>query len=215
MKFLLAFVVALHAQVCFAATPRLFTERAVSPERIAEAVNHFVELGEEAADAELRHLHATLKPDPTGWIDANERLLWVCRVLYDPKAGELIPMPALGAPPWPFRELPDGHWPQHPIARSGSSYFVLCGHELDGVPEQLPGYLDGCRRRGTFRMKNVPVPTRDQTLEDAASLRRSQAWREMNWPQTPAGAPDDEWLRRFIEEQASAIELSGERRGAA
>src|SRR5262245_35377670 len=73
--------------------PLLFRERSFTCATLAEAVNHYVDLGEEAAIKELESLSSDrITSDDvlsaTGSFSRAERIAWVCRILFQPKGKE-------------------------------------------------------------------------------------------------------------------------------
>ena len=196
-------------------TPALFRmrEAAISPRMLAEAVNHFVAVGEQATIRELEALAAPPKSQDAAEVHreirTRERIGWVCRILYQPKGGKPLRPPMYGAHHLPVKSMPLKDWPLYPVAASGSTYFILSeGYFLAGYPEHPLDYLDYCRREGRFRKDPIPLPTREQAMKDAARLRQSGAWKAIKWLDQGKGArnelvEDDTW--QFIERQAEAI----------
>jgi hypothetical protein len=183
----------LTLQVTYGAAPRLFQEKNFTAATFAEAVNHFVSLGEDSAVQELQGLVLDHSADFTvhsnGQWSVNERIGWMCRVLFEAKANEPLRPPAFGAlNELPYNTMPLKNWPLYPIALSGSTYFVLSeGYSLGGVPEDPKRYIEYCRQIGVFREKPVIVPTRAQALKDAAAMRESVAWKAIKWTDSGEG----------------------------
>src|SRR5215210_8312131 len=123
---------AAHAEV-----PRLFRQREFSAADLAEAVNHFIALGEKPAVRELKGL-ATAKFKgrfAKEGFSLPERVGWVCRILFEPRGHEPLRPPRYGALGLPYRSMPSASWPLYPAAASGKSYFVMDeGYMLFGVP---------------------------------------------------------------------------------
>jgi hypothetical protein len=182
--------------------PLLFQEYWFDASKLAEAVNHFVALGEDAAVEELMALAAD--------INLRGRIGWVCRVLFIPRGRKPLRPPMYGGYPFlPVASMPLERWPLFPVVRSGSTYFVLGeGYVLGGFPESAQHYITYCRENGTFRRKPVKVPGREQALKDFAALRRSKAWKAIGWPGKSA-KENETWresqLEPFIQEQAESI----------
>lgn len=190
--------------------PVLFTERPYTAATLAEAVNHFVDLGEDAAVRELHRLCTWWFADIGRGFDVDERIGWVCRILFEPKGRDPLRQPFFGALrglPWP--SMPLQQWPLYPVARSGSSYFVLGeGYVVDGVPEDPHEYIEYCRANGTFRREPVPVPSHEQAVRDALDLRQSAAWKSIRWLGQLGDYPyawDEPSTWDAIERQAAAI----------
>jgi len=198
----------LTLQVAYGGVPRLFQEREFTAASFAEAVNHFVALGEDAAVQELRGLTTNTVADFQREFSLNERVGWMCRVLFEAKA-ESLRAPRFGALRLPHHTMPDRSWPLYPVALSGSSYFVLSeGYSLGGVPEDPKAYIQYCQQTGVFRKKPVTVPTKTQALADASDLRQSAAWQAIKWNDSGENwsyTMDESWAWDFIQKQAESI----------
>ena len=200
----------LSASPCCAETPKLFREKPFTCAVLAEAANHFVALGEKPAIKELEDLTSDWSKDHRGGdFSKNERVAWVCRILFQPKEKEPLRQPAFGGLFLPHNSMPLKTWPLFPVASSGKSYFVLSeGYELAGQPEVPKNYLKYCRTDGKFRTERVPIPTRDQALEDLRELRKSDAWKAIKWKDSGPGFSytfSEDWAWRFIEGEAEKI----------
>ncbi len=197
----------LTLKIACGAVPRLFQEKDFTSASFAEAVNYFVALGEDAAVVELRGL-ATGPADSKLGFSLNERIGWMCRVLFEAKAGSLR-APRFGALNLPYHTMPDTSWPLYPVALSGSTYFVLSqGYSGTGIPEDLKAYIQYCRQTGTFRNKPVTVPTKARAIADAATLRQSAAWLAIKWKDSGTGwscSMSEEWAWDFVQRQAESI----------
>jgi hypothetical protein len=198
----------LAPQVACGAVPRLFQQSDFTAASFAETVNHFVNLGEDAAVDELRGLVPDGKMDFQRKFNVNERIGWMCRVLFQAKSGSLR-RPAFGALDLPHNTMPDKSWPLYPVALSGSTYFVLSqGYHGRGVPEDPKEYLEYCRQNGVFRKMPITVPTRAQALKDAAALRQSAAWQAIKWQDSGENwsyTINEKWVWKFIQKQAEDI----------
>jgi hypothetical protein len=99
--------------------------------------------------------------------------------------------------------------PVYLVVASGKSYFILSeGYLLAGQAEDPKHYLWYCRVHGTFRTTRVPIPTRDQALKDLAQLRRSKAWKAIEWSgQSDYGSSsvNEEQVLGLIKAQADEI----------
>lgn len=198
----------LTLQAACGGVPRLFQEKEFTAGSFAEAVNHFVALGEEAAVQELRGLSTNGFFDFKREFSVNERVGWMCRVLFEPKAQGLR-APRFGGLRLPYHTMPEQNWPLYPVALSGSTYFVLSeGYSLGGMPEDPKAYIQYCRQTGVFRKKPVEVPTKTQALSDASALRQSTAWRAIKWKDSGENwsyTMDEGWTWEFIQKQAESI----------
>ncbi len=185
--------------------PRLFRDQTITAASFAQAVNHFIALGEEAAIAEMKGM---VTNDIAGFArgaNVNERVGWICRVIFEPRSGRSRP-PGFGANHLPYHSMPAEKWPLYPVALSGSTYFVLSeGYTLAGGLEDPRKYIDYCRKNGVFRTKPITVPTRDQALKDAEALRQSSAWQAIKWTDSGVGwriSMEEEPAWEFIRQQA-------------
>jgi hypothetical protein len=206
-------VVVLFTSPCRAEPPELLREKPFTCATLAAAVNHYVGLGEAAALKELDGLaldwRADHRIDREVKFRRNERIGWVCRILFEPKGTDPLWQPAFGALSLPDRTMPLSRWPLYPVAASGSSYFVLSeGYTLGGVPQEMKEYLAYCKANGKFRAKPVETPTRVQALRDADALRASAAWKAIKWTDSGTGfsyffREEDVW--DFIRGQAERM----------
>ncbi len=199
-----------EALECCAETPKLFLARPFTCADLGEATNHFVALGEEAAIKELEGLTSDWEKDhKPGRFSRNERVGWVCRILFQPKGEEPLRPPGFGGLSLPWESMPLKAWPLYPVAACGKSYFVLSeGYRLRGLAEDPRAYLKYCRAHGKFRTERVPVPTRAQALNDLEGLRESDAWKAIKWTDSGQGFSytfSEAWAWRFIEKQANTI----------
>lgn len=214
--------------ICQATIPKLLTERAFTSASLAEAVNHFVAIGEPATFKELDTFLADDSAHTNYLFDrgynVNERIAWIFRILYEPKPGIPMLVPKTGvlvpgvvvplrAPEFGSLDIPEGSmpaekWPLYPVALSGSTYVVLKErYTAKGVPETINHYMEYCKDNGVFRTTPVPVPTREQALKDTKQLRQSTAWKSIAWVDNggisfPLG---EQWTWGFIQNQARTI----------
>jgi hypothetical protein len=193
-----------HAEV-----PTLFRERSFNAANLAEAVNHFVALGEKSALCELIDLAPNHDFKRDKGFSLPERVGWVCRILFQPKGDQPLRAPCYGGHRLPYLTMPLTRWPLYPVAASGDSFFVLSeGYFLAGFPEDPKRYLAYCRAEGIFRKQPVPVPTRAKAEKDVLALRESPAWKAIKWKDRGPGTNytmSEEWTWEFIQAQADAI----------
>jgi len=189
---------------CQAEVPKLFREKSFTCVTLAEAVNNYVTMGEEAALKELDSLSAER------WdfdfqhklgFNLTDRIGWVCRILFQPKGDEPLRGPGYGQVCLPWNSMPLKSWPLLPVAASGSSYFVLSrGYTLLGVPENPKDYLKYCRANGKFRKEPVPIPSKAQSLKDLEQLRQSKAWKAIKWKDSKWYEGGGGWSYEYREE---------------
>jgi hypothetical protein len=185
-RFLGFLIVATLARICHAEVPKLLTERAFTSASLAEAVNHYIAIGEPAAVKELENC-AAAGADHDGWFAnrgfcVGERIGWICRILYEPRGHSALRAPEFGVLNIPKNSMPAEKWPLYPLALSGSTYLVLNqSYTPQGTMEDAKQYLDYCRRNGVFRKSPITVPTEEQAMQDAAALRQTVAWKAIKW----------------------------------
>jgi hypothetical protein len=192
--------------------PRLFAYRDFTPIDFSEAVNHFVSLGENAAVEELEKL--ALHRDQRGEFNNDERVGWICRVLFEGRDGRALRAPKFGVLEFlPPRDLMATNWPQFPVTKSGSTYFVLWeGYiSLQGSPqfENPKTYIEYCRQNGVFRERPVAVPSKEKAREDLATLKASAAWKSIKWTYDYNGKHcvlDEAFVWKFIESQSRRLQ---------
>ena len=199
-------------QRTFGALPILFQQQDFNAASFAQAVNHYIAMGEKEAIRSLASTARTSMQDLSehhGTWSTNERIGWICRVVFEPVGAASIRPPYFGGLNLPERTMPASSWPRFPIARVGSTHFVLSeGYSLFGVAENPGAYIEYCRKHGTFRQTKIPVPTRAQALQDAAALRNSRAWGLIKWKdggQNWGYSLSEPGAWDFIESQAEKI----------
>jgi hypothetical protein len=216
MTRLFILLVVMTLGLCRAEVPKLFREQAFTCATLADAVNHFVGIGEDASVRELQELSEVEAADAeknrgfnTRGFSINERIAWVCRILFEPKGVPKSP-PYLRAPKFgrldiPEKFMPIWKWPLYPVVLSGSTYFVMGESYSDdnNTPEDTKHYIEYCRENGDFRTTPVKVAGRAQVLKDADALRQSAPWQDIRWEDDtgysyPMG---EQWTWQFIQKQ--------------
>src|SRR6266540_993299 len=81
------------------AVPEFFRERSFTATTLADAANHFVGIGEEAAIKELQKLATPKNEALHRAFSMRQRIGWVCRVLFAPKGQEPLREPMFGVLP--------------------------------------------------------------------------------------------------------------------
>jgi hypothetical protein len=165
-----------------ASTPKLYDQAEFSCADLAETINYYVDLGESATLADFAKCYADIEKYDRKGFSIVERICLLCRVLYQPKSPQPLRDAMIFALELPYESMPASKWPLFPVAQAGKSYFVLSqGRSGGGQPERLEDYLKYCQENGKFRSKPVSVPTREEALKDAETLRTSSAWKEIKW----------------------------------
>jgi hypothetical protein len=203
--------------VCEAAVagdPELFRVKKFDAAMIAEAVNHYVAVGEERTKAELEALSPNdlFSPEMKAGMLSNEelahRVSWMCIILWPAKIGSSQRPPGYGGLAYVedrFDRKRD--WPLFPVVNAGASYFVLSdSYILGGMAESPRHYLQACEAMGTFRTGTVQVPTRKQAEHDLLELRRSPTWTAA-WSKSLVGEKGNSELVvwYFLRQQADRI----------
>jgi hypothetical protein len=210
---LVAIATFIAATPCQAEIPKLFREKEFTCVTLAEAVNQYIGLGEEAAAKEFDSIvpdqKSEFKLSGESGFTLKTRVAWVCRIVFQPKENEPLRPPLYGALRLPWNSMPLKSWPLYPISASGSTYFVLSeGYTLAGKAENPKEYLKYCRAEGRFRKQPVPIPSRAQAMKDLERLRKSEAWKAIKWKDKGQGFEytiSEDWVWDFIKKQAESI----------
>lgn len=179
--------------------PDLFTKKELNTSTLAQAANHYIEMGEIRAIKSLKALgeeHAVC-------------IGWVCRIIFQGKDGKPLRQPMYGGLSLPYLTMPLERWPLYPVAESDGVFFVLSeGYMLAGVAERASDYIDYCSANGDFRKTKVKIPTHDEAVGAFDSLKRSERWTMIKWKDEGPGTKytmSEEWVLRDIEAQATSI----------
>ncbi|HQY88103.1 MAG TPA: hypothetical protein PK402_05550 [Tepidisphaeraceae bacterium] len=152
----------------------------------ADAINYFVEMGEQKA---IQLLISQTGPANAWGQRLGNRLALVCRVLFEPKDKNALRPPKFGSLGLPYRTMPLTDWPHFPVAYSGSSYFVLAdGYDIIGFPESHRDSVLYCNATGKFRKDCVSVPTRVEAERDLDLLLASPEWKAIQWEEIGPGS---------------------------
>jgi hypothetical protein len=197
------------AGLCRAEIPKLFCQPEFNSVTLVDAANHFIAIGEQAAVKELEDIAANDATNRT-WMFSrgNERIGWMCRMLFEPKGSSPLRAPNYGRLNLPEKSITLAKWPLYPVVLSGSTYFVLSeGYVTDQVPEDPKHYIEYCRSHGRFRITPIATSTREQAMKDAANLRQSDMWRSIKWEDEmgvsyPFG---QQWNWAYLQRQAASM----------
>src|SRR5437660_1148629 len=130
---------------CRAEPPRFVRDESFSCKDTADAVNCYVDLGEEKAIRELRATVDDAKPHAR----PSKRICHLCRILFEPRGEKPLREAALGGLDLPTNTMPSLKWPRFPVAGSGSTFFLLSeSYSLSGQAEPPSEYLEYCRTNG-------------------------------------------------------------------
>src|ERR1700679_1034143 len=97
MKRIFAYLMLMTLGISHAEVPKLLTERAFTSATLAEAVNHYVAIGEPATLKELQNCAAE-DAAHNDWLSnrgfsVGERIGWICRILYVPQGHSALRAP--------------------------------------------------------------------------------------------------------------------------
>jgi hypothetical protein len=212
MKHLLTYLMLMTLGFCHAEVPKLFCEKPFNSTTLAEAVNRYVAIGEAATIKELQQVSSQESSQKELFagkgFSVNERIGWVCRILYEPRGHSPLRAPKFGVLAMPEKTMPAEKWPLYPVAFSGSTYVVLKqDYTANGTPEELTHYLAYCKNNGVFRKIAVPVPTKEQAEKDIANLRQSGSWQAIKWEDNDGFSyvMGEQWAWSSIQNQVKAI----------
>jgi hypothetical protein len=213
MKLFLICLTSMTLGLAHAEVQKLFLQKSFTSANLAEAVNHYVTIGEASTLKELQDLAAQESPSANEnflgkGFSVTERVGWVCRILYEPKGRSPLRAPRFGDLSLPEKSMPAEKWPLFPVAVSGSTYVVLKqGYTPNGTPEDVAHYLAYCKNNGVFRKTPVEVPTKEQAEEDIENLRHSAEWQAIEWQSSDGNSfPMGEQLTwAFIKGQIKTI----------
>jgi hypothetical protein len=168
----------------YAQVPTFFRQRVFNCDTLADAVNHYVAMGEGPTLREFAAL--TSQGDISDSIIDSEtrgvRIGIVCAILFKPRTHHALGTPNLGWYPLPRETMPAKDWPLFPVVASGSSYFVLSDQTvIAGVSAPWSYTLDDYRTYGRFLRVPIPHPTRAQALADLGRLKKTRAWKAIRW----------------------------------
>jgi len=212
-KYSLTLLVFMTFGLCRADVPKLFTERNFTSVTLVDAVNHFVTIGEGDSVKELQEIISNEAAD-TNWLfsrgfSVNERIGWVCRILFESKDGSPLRPPEFGKLDLPKKFMPADKWPLYPLALSGSTYFVLAqNYTADGSKlESAEDYIAYCEQNGVFRKTPISIPTKAEAAKDALALRQCAAWQAIKWEDNsgfsyPLG---ERWAWGFMQSQIRSL----------
>lgn len=199
--------------------PDLFTKKKFNCVTLAEAANFYISMGEKRAIEALKDLEEDVFVGFEKGFDANERIGWVCRIIFQGEEDKPLRQPLYGGLSLPYLTMPLERWPLYPIGESNGVYFVLSeGYMLAGVAERASAYIDYCSSTGSFRKSAVSIPNRTEAATAFDDLKNSKRWGAIKWKDQRLGTSytmSEEWVLRDIRSQAITIpEKQAEQGGA-
>jgi hypothetical protein len=179
--------------------PDLFTKKELNAATLAQAANHYIDMGETRAIKSLKALGE----------DHAVRIGLVCRIIFQGNDGKPLRQPRYGGLSLPYLTMPLEQWPLYPVAESEGVFFVLSeGYILGGVAERVTDYIDYCSTTGNFRKTKVEVPTHEEAMRAFDSFKNEQRWKIIKWKDEGPGTKytiSEDWVLRSIEAQAISI----------
>lgn len=172
----------------------------------AASANVFIGLGEKEG---IKLLESRVTLWGVKGISTNERIGWLCRVLFEPKSptkdkppkkvmspggvvlvggakkgspAKPIRAPWFGAVSLPYKSMPLSRWPKYPVAVQDDGPFVLAeGLLLAGLPEDPKKYIAHCREHGRFRTTKFAIPNRKTAEAALDAMIGSERWKKIVW----------------------------------
>ncbi len=192
-----------------AGLPELFKRKEFTCDTLAVAANYYIELGEDRAIKELKMLEEDFGASMKRGFQRNERIGWVCRIVFNGARGKPLRPPMYGGLSLPRLTMPLERWPLYPVAESDGVFFVLSeGYSLAGVAERVSDYIDYCKSTGTFRKAKVKVPTQGEAIKAFKAFKDDKRWKIIKWKGEGPGTKytmSEDWVLRDIEAQATSI----------
>ena len=201
-------IVLLVSMTAKGAVPELFSKKEFNCTTLAKAANHYISLGSEQAIKELKKLEEDHIAGMKRGFHTNERIGWVCRLIFQGKNDKPLRQPLYGGLSLPRLTMPLKHWPLYPIAKSKGVYFVLSeGYSLAGRAERASDYIDYCSSSGSFRKVKLMVPSQDEAIKSYNAFKKGKRWTVIKWKDKGPGTKytmSEEWVLRDIEAQATS-----------
>ena len=187
--------------------PDLLERREFNCATLADAANYYIEIGEKRAIRELMLLEEDSSRSMERGFNRNERIGWICRIVFRGRNDAPLRPPRYGALHLPYGSMPLERWPLYPVAEAKGLYFVLSeGYLLAGVAERASAYIEYCRSTGTFRKSKLDIPTPDEAVAAFNSIKRSEPWRMIKWQDEGPGfsyTMHEDWILGSLQEQAT------------
>jgi hypothetical protein len=200
-------------------SPDLFVRKEFNSRDLALAANYFIIMGPKQASLKLASLGKSTFMDfqrAAGngnrkgiGFSLNSRIGWMCRILYEPVGIDRLRPPSFGGLWLPTSTMPAASWPHYPLVLSGNTFFVLAdGYSLAGKAESISAYIEYCKANGSFRKRLIPVPSKEQALNDYRLLLKSREWKAIEWGDEHASvisAPSEREVSDYILLQVERI----------
>lgn len=188
--------------------PDLFVKKQFDCSALAKTANYFISLGQERAIEELKELEGDRSAAIERGFHTNERIGWVCRILFQVGRDKPLRQPRFGGLSLPYLTMPLERWPHYPVVESEGVFFVLSeGYKLMGIAERASAYIDYCSSNGTFRATKVNIPTRAEAIAAFDALKATERWKVIKWKDERPGTKytiSEELVVRDVNAQATA-----------
>jgi len=202
-------LIAMTAAQARQVVPELFTKKQFNAAILAQAANHYIGMGEAEAIKALKALEKDHSKAIDRGFHTNERIGWICRIVFQGTNGKPLRQPMYGGLSLPYLTMPLERWPLYPVAESDGVFFVLSeGYMLAGVAERASDYIAYCSANGDFRKTKVKKPSRNEAVSAFDALKKSNQWTMIKWKDEGPGTKytmSEEWVLRDIEAQATSI----------
>ncbi len=189
--------------------PDLFKKKEFNAAILAQAANHYITMGEASSIKALKALEEDHAEAIKRGFHTNERIGWICRIIFQGKNGKPLRPPMYGGLSLPRLTMPLKRWPLYPVAESGGVFFVLSeGYKLAGLAERASSYIDYCSATGKLRKAEIKVPSQAVAVAAFNSLKKSKRWTMIKWKDEGPGtkyAMIEDWVIRGIESQATGV----------
>jgi hypothetical protein len=149
-----------------------------SPLGIERAANRLIQMGPEKAYLLLRSSASTEGTSPQ-----DERVMLLCRVLYQSAGPQKLRPPPFGGPTDVPQDMWNSEsWPAFPSVLSDDYPFLLSeGYMYFGAPPDVRAYVDYCHSNGVFRTIPFAPACWRGALDALANLYASERWRKVKW----------------------------------
>jgi hypothetical protein len=173
--------------------------REFSPLMLAQSANALIAMGEEKAVDLLQSSIRDFETDLSFGFSTNERIGWLCRLIFESKSDKPLRAPYFGSLSLPRKSMPTSEWRKYPLAVSKGTVFVLAdGYAIVGTPEDPLEYIRYCQRAGQFRKRHYPIPSRTEAEQALSALITSSRWRKIRWHHRGPGSEYRYSERRVI-----------------
>lgn len=166
------------------------------PVTLLKSANKLIDLGKEEAIQQLRQYlkYSNDKPDSVqSAFKSQERVILLCRILFEPQSNKKFRAPMLGAPVLFSKSLNESDWKLLPLEFvDGIPFLMVNGYLLRGQPETGEMYLDYCIENANWHGKKYLIPNKDSFNKALSKL-----YKKIN--------VDDPNIKQFLQDQVERI----------